>query len=112
MSNLLELTNMDFTNLQATDLARYFLGREWYAYQSGHATYVVRSIADTSLVHHGEGWREAFRKAGVKLPLRWRYTQQGNSVMLNGENMAVCPNGTKAKLISDALNSYTLQYRA
>lgn len=105
--------NKELTTDQAGDVARFFLGPQWRAATLGLATYEIRDISSFDKGANiytrrfmGDSWREVFRLAGIKLPSRSRYTQQGTSVMLNGEHIAACASGTKARLICAALNDY------
>jgi hypothetical protein len=93
---------------QATDLARHFLGGpSWYAWSVNGACllgrgpgYIVEAISETS-------WREAFRKLGVKLPVRRHYAHVGPRVMREGEAVATAVSNSMAERIANALNSYT-----
>lgn len=98
--------NRDFSISQATDLARHFLGRNWYAGECGYATLYLSEIGDPVARHQGASWREVFRKAGVKLPVRSRYTSHRHTVMLNDEVIATCRSGTVADRICKALNAH------
>jgi hypothetical protein len=96
----------DLTEAQASDLARYFLGRGWIASTDGTLYWVVRNTGLVRSIHSAPSWREAFRNAGVKLPTRPRYTAHGPRVML--EDCAICTavTNTMAKRIAGALNEY------
>lgn len=100
----------ELTVSQATDLARFHLGPQARAVLVGMGTYRIIAPAPQGAVFgsvfDGGNWREAFRAAGIKLPSRSRYTQQGKTVMLNGEHVASCVSGSKASLICKALNEY------
>ena len=96
---------VELTDAEAGDLARYFLGEGWVAARIAGRC-LLRSRDETALRFTGDGWREAFREAGVRLPARSRYVKHGCNVSLDGAAVAVCVSGTKAQFVCDALNVY------
>jgi hypothetical protein len=103
----------DFTVAEATDLARYFLGPDWFALRFGtdrspgrriHASHMLTSDGHGS--HGGMSWREVFRAAGVQLPLRPQYVAQGVRVMLADRAICTAVSNTLAKRIAAALNNH------
>ena len=98
----------EFTVDQARDLARYFLGSEWDATNLGTPGVPVWRLfrLDPFIYHDGSSWREAFRLAGVKLPMRPRYTAQGSRVMMEDRAICTAVTNTMAKRIAGALNEY------
>lgn len=93
----------DFTADQATDLARYFLGRRWFASPIGDQM----TLSDGEDLFVGATWREVFRAAGVHLPARSRYTAHGTSVMMEDRPICTAVSNTLAKRIAAALNNHT-----
>lgn len=101
------MSQPDFTDEQAHQLAEYLLGKTWTAYtiESGE-----KSIRDSSRplrkACYGKTWREAFRAAGVHLPLRPRYVVKGTSVMMGERAICTAVSGTMAQRITAALNDH------
>jgi hypothetical protein len=100
----------DFTLAQANDLARYFLGPNWKAIDlrgGTHPYLLEKSPADpVGWSVQGESWREAFRAAGVQLPLRPQYVAQGVRVMLADRAICTAVSNTMAKRVAAALNDH------
>jgi hypothetical protein len=97
----------DLTESQATDLAHYFLGPGWIAGTDQSVHYwVIRNTGIVRLMHSGRNWREAFRKAGVKLPVRPQFSPQKNRVMEGDRCVAVACSSTFATRTANALNEY------
>ena len=104
----------EYTIDQADDLAKHFLGPEWIAQESsqyGKSYYSVRlakhkwaKMPPLGESFVGESWREAFRHAGVKLPLRPRYANVGLRVLAGPNEIAVCHTNSPADRIARALN--------
>lgn len=103
----------EFTEAQATDLARYFLGPGWIA---GHSAsngvipeyyWVIRNTGIVRLMHTGTSWREAFRKAGVKLPVREEFAAVAFSVVRGSKTICHTTSKSMADRIANALNWYT-----
>lgn len=101
MTNCLDLT---FTVDQATDLARHFLGREWFAWTMNGAC--ILGVPRDGARHANTTWRDAFRMAGVKLPSRPRFASVGRRVMRENEAIANCVSNSTAERIANALNVY------
>jgi len=93
----------DFTLAQADDLAKYFLGKDWFGVQ-------LRGQCLLSSNGHGVGignsWREAFRSVNVHLPLRPQYVAKGCSVMMGEKAICTAASNTLAKRIAAALNDH------
>lgn len=96
----------EFTESQATDLARHFLGRGWIGGTDGAHFWVIRNAGTVRLVHAGKSWREAFRKAGVKLPVRRNFVAIEERVMDGDKCVAVASSPTFARRTANALNEY------
>lgn len=101
----MECLDRSLTVDQATDLAKYFLGPTWFAWTANAACIVMQSngpghYANTS-------WREVFRAAGVKLPLRAKFIRSGQVVMNGDELICTACSGNYAQRIANALNAYT-----
>lgn len=92
----------DFTLDQANDLARYFLGKTSRAQLMG-PMHLLFTVDQT---YQGASWREAFRAAGVYLPLRSQYIVKGTSVMYGATAICTAPSNTLAKRIAAALNNH------
>lgn len=97
----------DFTEAQANDLARYFLGPGWRAELTGAIKGNWYSLEGPHQLIEGDSWREVFRAAGVKLPLRPQYVAKGTSVMFGATAICTTPSNTLAKRIAAALNNHT-----
>jgi hypothetical protein len=95
-----------YTVAQADDLARYFLGPTWRALHAGYAGYELYEWT-ANVRHFAPTWREVFRKAGVKLPVRRHFAHVGRRVMHGGEAVASCVSNSMAERIANALNRYT-----
>jgi hypothetical protein len=93
----------DFTLAQADDLAKYFLGKDWFGVQ-------LRGQVMLSSNGHGVGignsWREAFRSVHVNLPLRPQYVAKSCSVMMGEKAVCTAVSETMAKRIAAALNNH------
>lgn len=99
----------DFTLAQAGDLARHFLGKDWLVMELVGSGQVLLSLG--AAIHVGTSWREAFRFAGVQLPLRPQYTAQGLRVMMADKAVCTATSNTMAKRISAALNEHITDRR-
>lgn len=97
----------DFTEAQANDLARYFLGLGWRAELTGAIKGNWYSLEGPHQLIEGDSWREVFRAAGVQLPLRPQYVAQGARVMLADRAICTAVSNTLAKRIAAALNNHT-----
>jgi hypothetical protein len=95
-----------YTVDQATDLAKFFLGPEWFAWSMNGAC--ILGVAKDGAKHANTSWRDVFRMAGVKLPVRARgtFVGVGTSVMAGDEWVASAASGTMAARIANALNWY------
>lgn len=96
----------EFTEGQAADLARYFLGASWYALERSNSGRFDLGCTGVGILHSGDSWRDVFRKAGVRLPLRRRFTAIGSSVMNGDESVAAARSTSMAERIAAALNVY------
>lgn len=97
----------DFTDEQALQLAEHYLGKSWTAYTIGSGQKSIRdSRRALTTVCYGKTWREAFRAAGVQLPLRPQYTAQGLRVMMADKAVCTATTNTMAKRIAAALNEH------
>jgi hypothetical protein len=99
----------DFTVAQANDLARYFLGPDWTASflsLSAAPCLLRKETKPLGVVCQGESWREVFRFAGVRLPLRSQYVALGVRVMLADRAICTAVSNTLAKRIAAALNNH------
>lgn len=103
------MSEPDFTEAQATDLARYFLGPDWRAeHRIGVGrTHLGYTLTNPRQIIDADSWREVFRAAGVKLPLRPQYVAKGTSVMFGATAICTTPSNTLAKRIAAALNNHT-----
>jgi hypothetical protein len=61
-------TQNEFTEEQANDLARHFLGSQWVAHRFADGRCALAAIEPDVHYFSGPNWRTAFREAGVKLP--------------------------------------------
>ena len=93
----------DFTLAQADDLAKYFLGKRWFALQL-HGQVMLSSHGLG--VGLGTSWREAFRNVGIHLPLRPQFVAKGCSVMMGEKAACTAVSNTMAKRIAAALNEH------
>jgi hypothetical protein len=93
----------DFTLAQANDLAKYFLGKDWFGVQLSGQVILTNK---TGAVYVGRSWREVFRAAGVQLPLRSQYVAQGVRVMMADRAICTAVSNTLAKRIAAALNNH------
>lgn len=93
----------DFTLSQADDLAKYFLGKDWFGMQLRGQ---VMLSSNGHGVHVGESWRAVFRAAGVQLPYRPQYVAQGLRVMMADRAVCTAASSTMAKRICAALNEH------
>lgn len=102
----------DFTVAQANDLAHYFLGPDWTVelLPGGNRPCLLRLYAggalDYAISYQGASWREVFRVAGARLPLRSQYVAQGVRVMLADRAICTAVSNTMAKRIAAALNNH------
>lgn len=97
--------DLDFTEAQAEDLARYFLGRSSSACIREDKCILIYM---KTLVHTASGatWREAFRAAGVKLPYRLKFSNVGRRVVRGADQVAICNSNSFAERTANALNAY------
>lgn len=100
----------DFSNEQAGDLARHFLGAGWMA--------CLRNDGCRMLIGPGFGdmcvgltWRAVFRAAGVKLPMRAQFVAQGLRVAHGARAICTAVSNTTAKRIAAALNEHETDRR-
>jgi hypothetical protein len=96
----------EFTEGQATDLARYFLGPGWIGGTDGTHYWLIRNVGTIRPMQTGRSWREAFRKAGVKLPVRRNFVAIEERVMDGDKCVAVASSPTFARRTANALNEY------
>jgi hypothetical protein len=98
--------DLTYTPDQATDLAKYFLGPEWFAWSMNGAC--ILGVPLDGARHANTSWRDVFRMAGVKLPVRTRgiFVGVGREVMNGGEWVAAAGSATMAARIANALNWY------
>jgi hypothetical protein len=97
----------DFTLDQANDLARYFLGPDWQAgYFSPDRHGDMLYLEGPHTLLEGGSWRDLFRAAGVRLPLRPQYVARGTSVMFGATAICTAPSNTLAKRIAASLNAH------
>lgn len=96
----------ELTEDQAVDLARHFLGADWYAIERAASGRFDLGRNMVGIMYTGDSWREVFRKAGVKLPSRRRFTSIGPTVMNGAESVASCRSKSMAERIAAALNVY------
>jgi hypothetical protein len=99
-------TQNEFTEEQANDLARHFLGSQWVAHRFADGRCALAAIEPDVHYFSGPNWRTAFREAGVKLPFRKLYVNVGPRVLLEDEQVAVCKSNTFAQRTAAALNAY------
>lgn len=100
---------VDFTLAQANDLARYFLGPDWSAHflPLSPMPYMLRKeTKPLGVVCQGVSWREVFRFAHIRLPLRPQHVAKGTSVMMGDKAVCTTVSGTMAKRIAAALNEH------
>lgn len=97
----------DFTQSQAEDLAKYFMGSSWTAFMGvGIGDRFLLLDTGSACTFYAPTWRAAFRAAGVKLPYRPRFASIGPRVLFDGEQVAVCKSGNFATRTANALNAY------
>jgi len=94
----------NFTVDQATDLAKYFLGPQWYAWTMGGLC--ILGTREAGIVATAPSWREAFRRVNVHLPLRPQFVVSGLRVMLRDKAACTAASKTMAQRICNALNEY------
>lgn len=97
---------VDFTEAQANDLARYFLGPDWKAELTGAIKNNWYSLEGPHQLIEGDSWREVFRGAGVQLPFRPQFVAQGVRVMMADRAVCTAASNTMAKRICAALNEH------
>lgn len=99
----------DLTVLQATELAKYFIGPEWFALavstRGGRVKRMLTSDGKGSFV--ADNWREVFRAAGVTLPVRSEYVAINFAVMKGDQAICEAKSNTMAKRIAAALNKHS-----
>jgi len=101
------MADADLTDEQAHQLAEHFLGKTWTAYTIGSGQKSIRDSRRSLLtVCYGKTWREAFREAGVHLPLRPQYIAKAGSVMMGEKAVCTAVSATMAKRIAAALNNH------
>lgn len=97
----------NLTDAQATDLARYFFsdyGCEYICAGSRKAGGYWLTLG--FITSYADSWRELFRKNGVSLPVRPRFTAR-KAIVLNGsQEIARCVSNTMALRVANALNCY------
>lgn len=99
----------DFTLHQANDLARHFLGPDWKAFflpLSKSPCILRKETKPFGVVCQGENWREVFRFAGARLPLRPQFVAKGLRVMRSDQAACTATSNTMAKRIAAALNEH------
>ncbi len=98
----------DFTLPQANDLAKHFLGKDWFALQFVDR---VMLTSDGLGAHAGDSWRAVFRAAGVHLPLRPQFVAKTTSVLFREKAVCTAVSATMAKRIAAALNEHITDRR-